>query len=70
MDVASVESALRRQQEPGFDMFAEERGELARALAPGGGWRLVLNEEPDAAIPTLHRLLDQVEERLARASDS
>ena len=69
MDAASVESALRRQMEPGFDMFAEERGELARALAPGGGWRLVLNDHPDAAIPTLHHLLDQVEERLGRASD-
>jgi hypothetical protein len=65
---AGVESALRRQLEPGFDLFDDERGELARALAPAGGWRLVLNDDPAAAIPVIHRLLDRVEERAGRAS--
>jgi hypothetical protein len=68
LDAAAVESALRGQLEPGFDLFDEGRGELVRALAPGGGWRLVLNDDPASAIPTLHRLLDRVEERVARAS--
>ena len=67
IDGAVLEEFLRRG-EPGFHLFDHARGELAGALAPGGAWRLTLSDDPDAAIPVLHRLLDQVEERLAAVS--
>jgi hypothetical protein len=70
LNVHGIESAMLRHQEPGFDLFDGSRAALARALAAGGGWRLTLGDHPDAALPVLRDLLDQVDERLGPASSS
>jgi hypothetical protein len=70
LTVHGIESAMLRQREPGFDLFHGSRAALARALAAGGAWRLTLGDHPDAALPVLRDLLDQVDERLGPASSS
>jgi hypothetical protein len=62
----ALEAAMRSRREPGFELFAASRPELARALAAGGAWRLTLSDDPEEALPALRQLLDRVGARLGR----
>jgi hypothetical protein len=44
---------LCREQETGYDLFADHMEEALRAVAAGGCWQLTLSHEPDDAIAAL-----------------
>jgi hypothetical protein len=57
LDAEAARAGLSRL-DPGFDLLPEESAQAARALAAGGGWRLTLARDPDAAVDFLcERLL-------------
>ena len=58
-----LEEAMLAQLEGGFDLFKDTVGELLRALAMRGGWRLRIGRHPEEAVGALHQLLDQVDGR-------
>lgn len=61
IDAATVEAALTAVRETGFDVFEDTVPDVVRRLAPDGGWRLRLSDDPAAAVPLLSRMFDALE---------
>jgi energy-coupling factor transporter ATP-binding protein EcfA2 len=55
---SEIEAELVSQLSAGFDRFPERSGAAFAAIASGGGWRLILSDNPRDALPLLRRVLD------------
>jgi hypothetical protein len=58
VDETTIVTALTERIDPGFDRFPERHPTVVKQLAAGGGWRLILSENPDDALPFLRVMLD------------
>jgi hypothetical protein len=57
---AEIRSALLTAPEAELDLNPQRRALVAEALAAPGGWRLVLSNQPDEALPYLRTMLEQL----------
>jgi hypothetical protein len=60
LSALELERELEGQLEAGFDLFRGRMGDVARALAERGAWRLAVGDRSDAWVPALRRLLHEV----------
>ncbi len=49
--------------EYGFDLFSDTIKESVHQLAEKGGWALDVGTRPDATIPFLYEMFDEIDQR-------
>ena len=59
-----LEVRLLANPEYGFDLFSDTIKESVRQLAGNGGWTLEVGSRPEATIPLLHQMFDDIDRRV------
>ena len=65
LSAGELETGLLASPEYGFDRFSETINESVHQLAENGGWTLDLGTRPDATIPFLFEMFDEIDRRSA-----
>ena len=65
LSAEELETRLLSSPEYGFDLFSDTIKESVHQLAENGGWALDLGSRPEAAIPFLFEMFDEIDQRFA-----
>ena len=65
LNTDELRTRLLASPEYGFDLYSDTIEESVHQLAENGGWTLDLGSRPDAAIPFLHEMFDEIDKRSA-----
>ena len=65
LSAEELQTRLLASPDYGFDQYTDTIGESVHQLAKNGGWVLDLGNRPDAAIPFLHEMFDEIDQKSA-----
>ena len=65
LNVGELQTRLLASPEYGFDRYSDTITESVQQLAENGGWALDLGRRPDAAIPFLYEMFDEIDRKSA-----
>ena len=65
LSAKELQTRLLASPEDGFDRYSDTINESVHQLAENGGWALELGSRPDAAIPFLYEMFDEIDKRSA-----
>ena len=65
LSAEELQTRLLASPDPGFDQYSDTIGESVHQLAKNGGWVLDLGNRPDAAMPLLHQMFDEIDQKSA-----
>ncbi len=65
LSAEELQTRLLASPDYGFDRFSDTINESVHQLAENGGWVLDLGNRPDAAIPFLHEMFDEIDQKAA-----
>ena len=65
LSTEELQTRLLASLEYGFDQYSDTIGESVHQLAKNGGWVLDLGSRPDAAIPFLYEMFDEIDKKSA-----
>ena len=63
LSAEELQTRLLTSPEYGFDQYSDTIGESVHQLAKNGGWVLDLGSRPDATIPFLYEMFDEIDQR-------